>query len=510
MAKKQLTILIAILAVAVITAIIVKSTRSSRVQSADKGVGEKLLPELPVNDISRITIESADEALTLEKGGDEGAKWTVAEREGYPANFEKIRNLLIAMSEVKIAQLVEAGPSQFGRLQLISPGAEEGDMEGRGTFVTFAGEDDAALAELLLGKEYVQKSDTPSPFGGLSSTPAGRYVRVGDEASVWLVPETFSDIGLEAADWLSDDFFKVEKLKSVAISAKDAAFNWRLYREDETGADWNLANLEEGEELDAARVSGIRNAFSDARFDDVVLDKEAAGDEVTKIVLATFDGFVYEIEVGPELDEGRKHHLTMSVKAVFPEKREAEEGETEEEKVAKDEEFENELDRLKKKLEAEKAIEGQVYLVPNFAVSSLLKRRFELLKVEDETPTPGLGPGPAGGMPFPGAGGIPGMQGAGPLIQRPPGPTSPTPAPPKPRATAVTPPVGIENGKIISPEEIKRRSEEASKKLEEAAKGDDEVPAAAGKKKDIDADRPAGEKEGKGVGEPDGGAEEAE
>jgi hypothetical protein len=312
-------------------------------------------------------------------------------------------------------------------------------------------------------------------------------------------------VSVSPTDWLSDDFFKVEKLKSVAMSAKDPAFNWRLYRESEADTEWKLAGLkeEEGEELDAARISSIRNAFSNARFDDVVLDEETAGDEMTKFVLQTFEGFVYTVEVGPELGPDRKHLLTVRVKAVLPEKRDAEEGETEEDKKANDEVFAMERERLEKKLEAEKALEGHVYLVPNFVVSSLLKRRFELLKVEDETPNPAGGgaPGPAGGMPFPGAGGLQGFPGAGmdSLIQRPPEPTSPTPAPAKARATAVTPPVGIENGKIMSADEIKKRADEATKMLQESADSAKNAKKAGGATEGAAKGKKAPVKEGKGA-----------
>ncbi|MEM7147377.1 MAG: DUF4340 domain-containing protein [Verrucomicrobiota bacterium] len=478
MAKKQLTVLVAILAALLVVAVIVKSVRMGEVQSVDEGVGEHLVPDLDINEVSKITLESGDEELVLAKVGEEGeVKWSVESRDGYPANFDKIRELLIALSEVKISQWIEAGPSQFGRLQLIAPG-DEGDAEGKGVLVSFSGEGEGdEMGSVLLGKEYVQRSDTPSPFGGLQSTPAGRYVRVGDDESVWLVSETFGGVGMGATDWLDTDFFEVENLKSIAISAKDPAFNWRLYRESPADTEWQLAGIEEGEELDAARISSMRNVFSNARFEDVMVDLEKIDGDVTKMVLQTFDGFVYTVEVGPEVDEARNHHLTMRVKGVIEEEREAPEGETEEEKTAADEAFGAEVERLKAKLAKEKRYEGKVYLVPNFVVSSLLKRRFELLKAEDDPAVPG-GPGGPGGMPFPGGmspqgfppAGMPGSPiGRGPLLSPPPGPTSPTPAPAEPRATAVTPPVGIENGKIMSAEEIQKRAAEAQKKIDEAA-----------------------------------------
>ena len=58
-------------------------------------------------------------SVTLEKKGDE---WRVAERDDYPADFEKIRDLIKTLWALKAGQEMQVGPSQFGRLKVFAPG----------------------------------------------------------------------------------------------------------------------------------------------------------------------------------------------------------------------------------------------------------------------------------------------------------------------------------------------------------------------------------------------------
>ena len=93
---------------------------------------ERFFQNLAVNDITKIQIRSAPASVTLEKKGDE---WRVAERDDYPADFTKIRDLIKLLWALKAGQETQVGPSQLGRLKLLAPGqgAEAGieiDLKG--------------------------------------------------------------------------------------------------------------------------------------------------------------------------------------------------------------------------------------------------------------------------------------------------------------------------------------------------------------------------------------------
>src|SRR6185437_2982803 len=77
--------------------------------------GQKVLSNFPLNDISHVRIKTATNEVNLVHSPD---GWTVRERWDYPANFSEISDLLRKMWELKPVQNVEAGQSQYGRLEL--------------------------------------------------------------------------------------------------------------------------------------------------------------------------------------------------------------------------------------------------------------------------------------------------------------------------------------------------------------------------------------------------------
>ena len=82
-------------------------------QGGGQTIGQKLLPDLPVNDIAQITIQSGTNELDLAKRDN---LWRVRERDDYPANFSQISDLLLKFADLKIVQTEEIGPSQLGPL----------------------------------------------------------------------------------------------------------------------------------------------------------------------------------------------------------------------------------------------------------------------------------------------------------------------------------------------------------------------------------------------------------
>lgn len=475
MGKRQVTILLVILAVVAGISVAVNKLRSTGLEASSiKGAGEKVLPDFPINQVATVSLKTGKDSLTLNRKEEDGA-WLVAERDDYPADFGKLGVLLREMWKLKIAQTVEAGPSQFGRLELLEPGDE--GKPNTGTLMEFKDGEGNSVASLLIGKQYERQSDTPSPMGGgFSSIPAGRYLRPSNGNEVWLVSETLAaSVETDPAQWIQKDFFKVENLRAIEKKSGSKDDDWKIERKTEDG-DWKLLFLRSGEALDDARIASLKSAFSTPRFDDVVAGTKSVGEGATEFVLDTFDGFTYKVTVGKELDD-RKYHLTVSVSAQLPAERKAEDGEPEEDKKKKDEEFQARQEELKEKLEKEEKLGDRVFLVPNYVVSPLLKARSEITKVDAPEPAGEAGetgeakiPGgvpliPAPDVPKGGAGASTG--GTGQIM---PAPNSGTP-----RATAVTEPIEIDLSRKPGPEDGKKAEPKDGTKP--APKTEKEAPA---------------------------------
>lgn len=345
--------------------------------------GEKVIADFPINEVAQIRIRHGTNEVNLVRG----ETWSVKERWNYPANFSEISDFLRKVWDLKPVQDVEVGASQYGRMELLNPAEHQGTNSG--TLVEFKDGKAANLKTIILGKQHMKES--PGGMGGMGGGgfPVGRYVLVPETKKVWLVSETFSNIATDPAQWLSKDFFKVEKVKSVAVTAPNPTNSWSLSRESETG-EWKMADVKEGENFDASKASSLNQALSAPSFNDVASPEakpeETGLNEPTTAKLETFEGFSYTVTLGGTNDENR--HLKFDVAANFQKERTAPADEKPEDKEKQDKEFKEKLDKLQEKLKNEETLEKWTYLVSKYTVDALLKPRSDFLaEKKDATAT---------------------------------------------------------------------------------------------------------------------------
>ncbi len=437
MNKRQVVVLWILAILLAAAAFFARSKSSGGFESkTERARGETLFAELPVQQVAKIQVSSGDKSTTLVR---KDGKWTVSEREDYPANVTTVNEILRTLAEVKVTQGIEAEPSFAPRFGMDPAATEEKD---RGTEVVLSNDAGTELARATLGKNLEAGGDPMSMFGGGSS---GRFVRNhADSSGVYVVSELFPSLSADPASWLEDDFVKVEKIKSVSVTppAKPDQIAWKLTRPDEN-AEFSLEGAKEGELADAGATAPLKSLFSYARFEDIVpkdkVDDIAVPLEKRTAKIETFEGFNYtftfmpaEEEKPAEGDEGApapepSYLMTVEVEATLPAERKKEEKESEEDAKTKDKAFADRKAELEKRLAAEKALAGRYFKVTKWTVDALLKDRASLLQKADPAAAP-----PAQGIP-------PGL----PQGMVPPGTPTPPPAAPRRRVEAVTPPIEI-------------------------------------------------------------------
>jgi hypothetical protein len=436
MNKRQVVVLWIIAVVLAAAAFFVRSGDSKGFESkTQRARGQTLLADFPAPEVAKIQVSSGGTTTTVVR---KDGKWSVTERDGYPANLTTVNDILRTLTDVKVTQGIEAEPTVAPRFGM-DPAATA--AKDRGTEVVLANDAGSELARLTLGKNLESSSDPMSMMGGGAS---GRYVRNhADTSGFYVVSELFSSLSAEPKSWLEDDFLKVEKIKSVSVSVKATPdkIEWKLDRPDETG-EFALEGIKEGEALDPAATAALKSLFSYARFEDVVpldqVDAIAKPLEKRTVKIETFEGFVYTIALTPTEPEKPKENdpeaappeesvlMTVNVEATLPAERKKEEKETEDDAKTKDKAFTDRKAELEKRLAAEKALAGKTFKVTKYTVDALLKERAGLIK-QPEAPAAAGGQLPPGGMP-------PGMM-------MPPGGGQ---APPARRPVqAVTPPIAI-------------------------------------------------------------------
>jgi hypothetical protein len=343
----------------------------------DSKTDRTIFQNLAVNDITKIQVRSAPASATLEKKGD---AWGVVEREGYPADFTKIRDLIKLLWGLKAGQETKVGPSQLGRLKLLEPG------QGADTGVEIDLKGAKDIASLIIGKSVERTNATTGSSG------AGRFIyNPAVKDRVYLVSETFFSVDpVSVGAWLDKTFIVPGDLREIDQAAWSNNPGWKVVRRDPK-AEWQLADPKAGENLDKAvaeSFSTFAPTFVDVRPLSVSPDESGLKDPF-KVTVKTFDGFTYDLLLGKEGPE-KARYLQLSVSADLPSARTSDPNEKADEKKKKDEEFDQKIKSLKDRLEREKRFEKWVYLVPDYNIEQILKRRDEILAKATPSPSPAL------------------------------------------------------------------------------------------------------------------------
>jgi hypothetical protein len=218
----------ALLAAAILVLVLALSVARMR-RSDGAGAGAPVMPQLATQfgDVTRVTLRhgAAEPQVTLQR---QGSGWTLAQRDGYPADSAKLRKLLVALAGLRIAEAKTADPANYAALGVDDPG-HPGALGTEVTITTAAGQ-----RSLIVGK----------PAAG------GNFVRDPQAArSVLAVPGTTPDG--EARDWIDTRLLDIGPALIREVSLKPHAGPAVTRPGSAYGA---LAGLEAG---DVAAAGGI-------------------------------------------------------------------------------------------------------------------------------------------------------------------------------------------------------------------------------------------------------------
>lgn len=331
-------------------------------------IGAKLLPGLKIADVTEIRLQSPKHQVTLAR---KEKLWVVQERGGYPASFGEISDLMIKLVELKVTQSEQVGASLLPRVELADPGAGEGG----GTLIEFRDGAGKVLAGLVLGKKVLKKDPMNPLPAAKDGVPAGRYVRiVGAKDTVVVVSDPLGKAEADPGRWLNKEFFKAERIRTLAAGPEGAGPHWKITRAEEWGQ-WKFAG---GGELNPSAAVAATNRLGSLSFDDVALDaaKEAGGKPFL-LVAETFDNLVYTVKLVRK-GKGDEHYISFTVKGEPPKSRVPEKGEKAEDKERRDKEFAEARKRLEERVTAERALSKWTYVIGGRELEPLLKTRGDM------------------------------------------------------------------------------------------------------------------------------------
>lgn len=246
--------------------------------------GGLLLPDLgeDLDRISRVSVIGAgsEPVATLVRGDD--GSWTVAEKDGYPADVDKVRQTLIGLAEVRIVEPKTANPDFYDRL-----GVEAVEDEAAG-----------GVAVILAG------ADTPvNVIVGNTEGTSQVYIRGADQAQSFLVDRN-PDVGNETSDWLATEILAVSgtRMARVTVTHPDGEVV-TVSKADSEQSNFDLDEIPPGRELQYASVANVMgNVLSNLNLQDVEPRTETE-EPVTVTEFVTFDGLAIIAESVEREDE---------------------------------------------------------------------------------------------------------------------------------------------------------------------------------------------------------------
>ena len=252
------------------------TSRHSESAGGDSG---SLLPGLTatLNDISSVRIVGAGNQtlVTLNKAA-EG--WGVSEREGYSADIEKVRGLLIGLANAVLVEAKTSNPELYSKL-----GVEDvASASATGLRIELDG--GSAPVKLIVGHYASQGA-------------GGSYVRRNDEAQSWLargslIPEKKPEL------WLQRNLADIESSRLRQVEITRGGRSLVVSKPNPEADRFQIENLPKGREAKSEyEANGIGSVLTGLRFEDVQkVDPEHAATADIVARYTGFDGLVIKAE----------------------------------------------------------------------------------------------------------------------------------------------------------------------------------------------------------------------
>lgn len=233
-------------------------------------VGEQLVPTLASGgaDVRSLVVTHEGNTLTLESNAN--GQWTIKERDGYPADPDKVRSLLVKLAQAELIEAKTRMPDRHALLELEDPLAKDAKsrslkvMDGSGN----------TIADLVLGKRRWEA------FG---SGKSGTYVRKAGDAQTWLANAEI-DVRAEVRSWIAPTIIETEseKIQSLTIHIPKEDL-LKIERDASDKSKTKFVGLPKDAKLkDTTAADGILRAASRIDVDDVrKLDAPPSGDVST-------------------------------------------------------------------------------------------------------------------------------------------------------------------------------------------------------------------------------------
>lgn len=335
--------------------------------------GEVLFPELldQLNEVTAARITYQGQTATLERS-DSG--WRVKEKAGYPAAADQVRELALGLAQLRRLEPKTRNPDRYGELGLDNADS----LDAKATHIALEDRNGQTLAALFVGLRRPGKGE---------SRLSELFVLLPEDPQVWLAEGRLPN-ATATKDWLAREILQLDRqrIRSVTIRHEDGELI-RIERKDPAALNYQLADLPENAEVESVYVvNSIPAAFADLDLDDVNSAAEVVftDNPPWSAELTTFDGLVVNMATAKADAHTYARFSAWVDESLAMKPEQPTKGETASEPDNKPATPGSALKPLEtvrsEAAELNARWQGWAYVLPDYRLSGLTKRKADLLK----------------------------------------------------------------------------------------------------------------------------------
>jgi hypothetical protein len=247
MKLKTIVILLILLGILALAAYFARD-RNEKVM-APGAMGEKLFENLPLENLSLITIKTAKETVHLKK---KQSLWVVEEQFDYLADFSLITDFITKLVNTKTGRSFEASNDAVLRLGLVSPEEKSAAKDSVGVQIELRDGANNLYLQMILGKTRE-----------VTAGAGGHYLRILQNPLIYLVDEKFDSLGTTSFDWIRKNILdiKAENIENILCFTSDGSLVYTLVRPEKN--QWPvLSGMDTGVALNQSKLDDLLTPLS--------------------------------------------------------------------------------------------------------------------------------------------------------------------------------------------------------------------------------------------------------
>ena len=396
MSKKQLLLAISIFVVLLVVLLLVNKNEEANWEKGEFANKTPLIASLDVNKIAKIAIYDKNNSVELALQND---KWVGFNHNNYPANFAKIRDFILDINNLKIAQKLSMNETLLEDINLLAPTKDNNNKHNNldtepqkikeasmlaknsGTLIEFYDMEGNSILSLILGAFHYEKVDEANTL--IEPDKNGRYVRVLGSDPV-LTSTTLETLSPRPTEWLDSKIIKLSPLKSLTRLSAKGEDMWTISRKSPKSP-YIFDNLKKGETPDSRKMYFASSTIENLKFIDAIPfdDKKWNFKNAITFVVALFNDIKCEIKL---IKKDKKIFAKFATFSMLPEKRVIGKNESADDKVKLDADFSKRVEQVRKELRNDIFYTKWVYELPAKDLENLLLQKDDFILKQQTVP----------------------------------------------------------------------------------------------------------------------------